>query len=42
MKDKLTAAAVGAAFLALCLSSGAVMDSARAALSVCAGTILMK
>lgn len=40
MKEKLTAAAVGAAMLALCFSGAAVMDSARAALAVCAGTIL--
>lgn len=40
MKEKLTAAAVGAAMLALCFSGAAVMDSARAALTVCAGTIL--
>ena len=31
---------LGAAMLALCFSGAAVMDSARAALSVCAGTIL--
>lgn len=40
LKDKLTAAAVGAAMIALCFSSGAVMESARAALAVCSGTIL--
>ena len=40
MRDRLTAAAVGAAFLALCFSPGTVMDSARASLSLCAGTIL--
>ena len=40
MKEKLTAAAVGAALVALCFSGGAVMESARAALAVCASTIL--
>ncbi len=40
MKDKLTAAAAGAGMLALCFSSGVVMDAARTALAVCAGTIL--
>ena len=40
MKDKLTAAAVGAAFLALCFSTEAVLDAARAALLLCAETVL--
>lgn len=40
MKDKLTAAAAGAAMLALCFSGGAVVESARAALQLCASTIL--
>ena len=40
MRNRLTAAAVGAAFLALCFSTGAVLASARAALSLCAETIL--
>lgn len=40
MKQKLTAAAVCAAFLALCFSTGAVLDGARGALSLCARTIL--
>lgn len=40
LKYKLTAAAAAAALLALSFSGGAVLESARAALSVCAGTIL--
>lgn len=40
MKEKLTGAAVGAAMLSLCFSGGAAMEAARAALGVCAGTIL--
>lgn len=40
MKDKLTAAAALAALLALCFSGGAVTESARAALRLCAETIL--
>lgn len=40
MKQKLTAAACCTAFLALCCSSGAVLDAARSALLLCAGTIL--
>ena len=40
MKKKLTAAAVGTAFVGLCFSTGAAMEAARAALRLCAGTIL--
>ena len=40
MKRTITAAAVGAVFLALAFSSGAVLEAARAALSLCAETIL--
>lgn len=40
MKEKLTGAAVAAALVALCFSGQAVMDAARGALAVCAGTIL--
>lgn len=40
MKDKLTAAAAGAALIALCFSGGTVLESARAALQLCAATIL--
>lgn len=40
MKSKLTVAATGAAFLALCFSTGAVMASARTALLLCTETIL--
>ena len=40
MKEKLTGAAVGAAMLSLCFSGGAAIEAARAALRVCAATIL--
>ena len=40
MRRKLTAAAVVAAFLSLCLSAGDALDAARGALVLCADTIL--
>ena len=40
MRRKLTAAAVVAAFLSLCLSAGEALDAARGALVLCADTIL--
>ena len=40
MRNKLTAAAVTAAFLSLCFSTGTAMDAGRSALAVCAGTIV--
>ena len=40
MKEKLTGAAVAAAMLSLCFSGGAAIEAARAALRVCAATIL--
>lgn len=40
MKEKLAAAAVCAAFVALCFSGGAALEAAREALRLCAATIL--